>query len=174
MTTTTIDLPDLAKQTTEQLAAGAPARVGFRTESRLTPGTNTAVDITAGRHEFTIDEPPALGGEDTGANPVEHLLAALSACQVITVRVWAAKLGLTVDTVAVDAHGTLDLRGFFGVDPAVRAGFQDIELDLTLTGPETEEAYAELIRVVEAQCPVLDNLTAGVPVTTRAHVAATA
>src|SRR5699024_7554621 len=146
--------------------------VSFSTSSHLTPGTNTAVAISAGTHEFVIDEPPALGGDDTGANPVEHLLAALSACQIITVKVWAAKLGLTVDTVEVKARGNLDLRGFFGVDPSVRPGFQGIEVDLQLAGPESEEAYAELIRVVEAQCPVLDNLTAGVPVTTRASVTA--
>lgn len=174
MTTTTIDLPALAQQTTEGLAGGAPSQVSFTTGSRLRTGTNTTVDVAAGPHGFVIDEPAALGGDNIGANPVEHLLAALSACQIITVQVWAAKLGLTVEDVRVEARGDLDLRGFFGVDPAVRPGFQGIEVDLTISGPESEESYAELIRVVEAQCPVLDNLTAGVPVTARASVAGSA
>ena len=132
----------------------------------LVRGTATEVGITAGKHEFTIDEPPALGGENVGANPVEHLLAALAACQVITVKVWAAKLGLTVDDVTVELAGPIDLRGFFGVDAEVRAGFEEIEVTTRIIGSEPAGAYAELVRKVEEHCPVLDNLTAGVPVRT--------
>src|SRR5699024_8235958 len=125
-------------------------------------GTNTQVEITAGKHEFTIDEPPALGGENVGANPVEHLLAALASCQVITVKVWAAKLGLAVDDVRVELAGPIDLRGFFGVAGDVRAGFGQIEVTTRILGPEPSDAYDELIRKVEEHCPVLDNLTGGV------------
>ena len=132
----------------------------------LVRGTATEVGITAGKHEFTIDEPPALGGENVGANPVEHLLAALAACQVITVKVWAAKLGVTVDDVDVELSGPIDLRGFLGVDAAVRPGLSEIEVTARISGPEPAGAYDELIRKVEEHCPVLDNLTGGVPVRT--------
>jgi uncharacterized OsmC-like protein len=45
------------------------------------------VRVHASSHIFTIDEPESLGGTDNGANPVEHLLASLGACQVITFQV---------------------------------------------------------------------------------------
>lgn len=171
MTNTTapaIDLPELVTQTSTALSGAdrAAATVRFDVQAALAAGTNTQVEITAGKHEFTIDEPPALGGENVGANPVEHLLAALAACQVITVKVWAAKLGLTVDDVKVELAGPIDLRGFFGVDAEVRAGFEEIEVTTRIIGSEPAGAYAELVRKVEEHCPVLDNLTAGVPVRT--------
>src|SRR5699024_7920618 len=70
---------DLVDHTSTALA-GAPeggTTTRFTVRGSLASDTNTQVDITAGRHEFTIDEPPTLGGADSGASPVEHLLAAL-------------------------------------------------------------------------------------------------
>src|SRR6185312_16162090 len=37
----------------------------------------TEVDIKTGAHSFTVDEPPALGGADAAANPVQYALASL-------------------------------------------------------------------------------------------------
>lgn len=159
---------DLVDQTSTALA-GAPAggaATRFTVRGSLAGGTNTQVDITAGQHEFTIDEPPALGGVDSGASPVEHLLAALASCQIITTQVWATKLGLRIDDVSVELTGPIDLRGFLGVEQHVRAGFEDVQVSVRITGPEPAGAYQELIGKVEEHCPVLDNLTAGVPVRT--------
>lgn len=133
--------------------------------SSLVPGTATQVANRARQHEFTIDEPASLGGGDLGANPVEHLLAALGACTVISYQVWAGKLGLTVDSVDVRLHGEIDTRGFFGLDESVRPGFGGIELGITVSGPESDADYRRLADAVEQHCPVLDSLTNGVPVT---------
>lgn len=134
-------------------------------------GTATQVSIQARQHGFTVDEPPALGGDDTGANPVEHLLAALGSCQVITYQVWAQKLGVQIGELSIELAGDIDLRGFLGEDDSVRPGFQNITVEVTLTGPETPQRYAELHETVERHCPVLDNLTTGVPVTSTVNLA---
>lgn len=171
MTATNIDrtastaLGTLVNATVEALAANPTAGVIRPTaQTALIPGSATEVTVRAGEHGFTIDEPAALGGTDLGANPVEHLLASLGACQVITYQVWAAKLGIEIDEVEVDVTGDLDVRGFFGVDEAVRPGFQSIQAKVRISGPETEERYAELTAIVEEHCPVLDVLTNSVPV----------
>jgi uncharacterized OsmC-like protein len=130
----------------------------------LVAGTTTQVSVRAGGHEFTIDEPPILAGTNLGASPVEHLLASLGSCQVITYQVWAAKLGIKIDTIEVTLSGDVDVHGFFGLDPAVRAGFQSIDVAVRLGGPETGERYKELTKLVDEHCPVLDVLTVGVPV----------
>lgn len=158
-------LQQLVSQTSAAVAADpALAVITPAASSGLARGTTTEVRVSAGRHSFTIDEPPTLGGTDLGANPVEHLLAALGACQVITYRVWAAKLGIALDSVDVDVTGRLDVRGFFGVDPSVRPGFESLEVSAVVSGPEDPERYRELTRVVEEHCPVLDVLLNGVPV----------
>jgi uncharacterized OsmC-like protein len=158
-------LRDLLDATAEAIATHPEAAVIHpAVTTSLVPSTATEVVVRAGRHGFTIDEPPVLGGTDLGANPVEHLLASLGSCQVITYQVWAAKLGITVDRIEVDVAGDLDVHGFFGLDPEVRPGFQSIEVNVRLSGPEPVARYVELTTAVEEHCPVLDVLVNAVPV----------
>jgi uncharacterized OsmC-like protein len=142
----------------EGSTAGEPQIIRPEVRTTLVTGTPTEVTVQAGAHGFTIDEPAGLGGTDKGANPVEHLLAALGSCQVITFQVWAGKLGIAVDEIDIALTGELDLRGFFGLDPDVRPGFSSIDVAVQLSGPETPERYQELIDAVERHCPVLDSL----------------
>jgi uncharacterized OsmC-like protein len=125
----------------------------------------TEVDIRTGAHTFTVDEPPALGGADAAANPVQYALASLGSCQAITYRFWAAHLGVELDSLSVRVEGDLDLRGFFGVDDSVRPGFTAVRLEVSVTGPESAERYAELAAAVDQHCPVLDLFQNPVPVT---------
>lgn len=141
-------------------------------QGSLVRGTPTQVAITARQFDFTIDEPASLGGTDQGANPIEHLLAALASCTVISYQVWADKLGLKVDSIDVDLTGDIDLAGFFGTGEGVRPGYEGIELVVRISGPESEGDYRRLEEAVAAHCPVLDNLTHGVPVRTTVEVPA--
>ena len=134
----------------------ANASVSFAARHDLVPGTNTQVQVSIRDHEVTVDEPTALGGGDTAANPVEYALASLGSCQVITYQFWAARLGIRLDSVTVHVDGDLDLHGFFGFDDTTRAGFGDVRVRVELSGPETAERYEELKRQVDDHCPVLD------------------
>ncbi|WP_058037642.1 OsmC family protein [Rhodococcus sp. KB6] len=125
-----------------------------------------ASTISLGKYSVEVDEPAALGGENTAANPVEYYLASLLSCQVVTYRVWADKLGIALDDISARAEGDLDVRGFFGFDDAVRPGFSEVRVVVTLTGPETRERYLELQETVDAHCPVLDLTRNPVPVHT--------
>lgn len=144
--------------TTEGTSIGEPQIIRPEVQTTLVTGTATEVKVKAGAHLFTIDEPAGLGGTDKGANPVEHLLGALGACQVITFQVWASKLGVAVEGIDIELTGELDLRGFFGIDPDVRPGFSSIDVAVQISGPDTEERYQELVEAVERHCPVLDSL----------------
>jgi uncharacterized OsmC-like protein len=125
----------------------------------------TEVDIRTGTHTFKVDEPPALGGADAAANPVQYALASLGSCQAITYRFWAEQLGIPFDSLTVRLEGDLDIRGFFGFDDTVRPGFTAIRVDVRVSGPESAERYAELAAAVDAHCPVLDLFANSVPVT---------
>jgi uncharacterized OsmC-like protein len=135
-------------------ADGAKAAVVFRAAGRGESGV--ATDIRIGRHAILIDEPPALGGTDAAPNPVETVLAGLLSCQVVTYRFWAAKLGIPLDDVQVEAEGDLDVRGFFGLRDGVRPGFGDVRVKVRLTGPASPKQYRELQVAVDQHCPVLD------------------
>lgn len=167
MTATNPSTDQTAADATTTTATTTTAQL-IRPEARTTlvSGTATEVSVQASSHRFTIDEPASLGGTDKGATPVEHLLAALGSCQVITFQVWAEKLGIKLDGVDIALTGEIDLRGFFGQAEGVRPGFQSIDVSVQLSGPESPERYAELTRAVEEHCPVLDGLGNTVPVRT--------
>ena len=138
------------------------AHARFASNSRLTQGFRSEVDIR--QHHLTVDEPPALGGSDAGPNPVELVLAALGACQEITYRAYATALGIPLDAVAVNLEGDLDLRGFLGLNDAVRPGYGAIRGTVQLRSSASPEQLAQLKAAVDAHCPVLDMLSRPVPI----------
>ncbi|OZE79895.1 osmotically inducible protein OsmC [Rhodococcus sp. 15-649-2-2] len=155
MTTSVSHLGGVIAATDDAVQADAKnAQVVFR--GSATAHDAVASTVTLGKYSVEVDEPPALGGENKAANPVEYYLASLLSCQVVTYRVWAEKLGIVVDDISAKAEGDLDVRGFFGFDDAVRPGFGEVRVVVTVTGPETRERYQELQQAVDDHCPVLD------------------
>lgn len=136
----------------------------FRADATAGPGVRSEIRI--GGHTLVADEGPALGGAQAGPNPVEYALAALLSCQVVTYRVWAAKLDVPLDGITLDVEGDLDVRGFLGFDDAVRPGLGGVRVRVTLDGPADPQRYRELAAAVDAHCPVLDLFRNRTPVTT--------
>ncbi len=159
--------------TTEAVGADpANAQATVQAQGHLVGPTEVA--LRSGRHSITVDEPAALGGEDAGASPVNYALVSLASCQAITYRFWAEQLGIALDDVEVKVEADLDLRGFFGLDDDVRAGFGEVRVQVTPKGPESPERYEELARTVDEHCPVLDLFANATPVSTTVAVPAPA
>ena len=135
----------------------------FESRSALHEGLRSEAVMRA--HKLVVDEPPELGGTDAGPNPVELILAALGTCQEITYRAYATALGIPLDRVAVNLMGTIDLKGFFAVDDAVRPGYQKITGTVRLESTASDEQLEILRNAVNAHCPVLDIIQNRVPVT---------
>lgn len=138
------------------------AKTIFRSRSRLRQGFRSEVELR--EHRVVVDEPAALGGTDSGPNPVELILAALGTCQEITYRAYATALGIEVESVAVELEGDLDLRGFLAVAPSVRPGYEQIRGTVRIASSASAEQLERLRDVVNAHCPVLDILRNDVPV----------
>ncbi|KQU61512.1 osmotically inducible protein OsmC [Rhodococcus sp. Leaf278] len=165
MTTSVSHLGGVIAATDDAVQADAKnAQVVFR--GSATAHDAVASTITLGKFSVEVDEPPALGGENKAANPVEYYLASLLSCQVVTYRVWAEKLGIVVDDIKAKAEGDLDVRGFFGFDENVRPGFGEVRVVVTITGPESRERYEELQKAADDHCPVLDLTRNPTPIRT--------
>jgi uncharacterized OsmC-like protein len=113
---------------------------------------------------FTLDEPPKIGGEDAGCNPVELLLAALGTCQEIVYAAYAAVLDIPLDSVKINVKGYLDLQGLLSLDDTVPPGYKDIQFETIIESPADEETILKLAKIVETHCPVLDTLSRKIPV----------
>lgn len=69
--------------------------------------------------EIVADEPNELLGENTAPNPQELLMAALNACMSVGYAANAAMMGIKIHSTEIETDGTLDLRGFTGIDESV-------------------------------------------------------
>lgn len=131
--------------------------VVFRAETKWEEDTLCSVSIRD-FPSFAIDEPPELGGKDSSYNPVELVLAALGTCQEIMYSAYASVMDIKLDSVEVDVRGYLDLKGLFGMEEGVPAGFKKISFDTRISSDADDEALKQLIDTVENHCPVLDIL----------------
>lgn len=156
-------LKDIIVATQADLRANpAHAVATFSADSRQIEGLRSEAKIR--QCSVTVDEPPGLGGTDSGPNPVEFVLAALATCQEITYRAYATALGIPLESVSVKLEGSLDLRGFFAVKEGVRAGFNNVRGVVNLKSSASAAELAKLKDIVDAHCPVLDILRDPVPV----------
>ena len=129
--------------------------VTFAADTALVDDYRTTVKIRD--FDFVVDEPPLIGGADSGPTPVELVLAALGTCQEIVYATYARVLGIPLDGVSVRAEGRVDLRGFFGVSD-VPAGFQDVTFTVEIDSKADPVDVQRLVSEVNAHCPVLDIL----------------
>lgn len=108
---------------------------------------------------FDIDEPRELGGSNQFANPQEHLIAALNACMIVGYAAQCAVRGITIESLAIETRGEIDLRGFLGIDPAVPAGYESLSYAVSIKGSGTREAFAEVHEAVMATSPNFYNMS---------------
>ncbi len=112
-----------------------------------------------------FDEPPALAGADAAPNPVEQILAALGACLTTTFVANASLQGIALESVEVEVHGDLDLRGFLGLSTTVNPGFDSVQVELKVRSTASAAQIEALARQAEATCPVSATFQRHVAVT---------
>jgi len=127
-------------------------RGGFRSEAR-------SRDFAPTRS----DEPPALGGDDTAANPVEQLLGALGNCLAVGYAANATAAGIELKGLRIELEGDLDLHTFLGLADG-NAGFEIIRASVAIDSDAPAEEITELHEKVVATSPVGHTLARAVPV----------
>ena len=123
--------------------------------ARASIGTvDYATSITTGHHTLNADEGPRLGGKDTGPAPYDLLTAALGACTVITLRMYAERKQWPVTAVHADIH--------FGRE----GGKEHVDRLLTIEGAVDEEQKKRMAEIAE-RTPVTLTLKAGLEIRTK-------
>lgn len=118
---------------------------------------------------LTIDEPPVLLGTDRHPNPGEYLLHALAGCLTSAIVYHAAARGIAIEAIESTIEGDVDLRGFLGLDPNVRSGFEQIRIGFRIKADLPDEQLKELCDLGPRFSPMFDSITKGVPVDVRAE-----
>ena len=123
-------------------------------------------DIIIGPHLLSADEPPGLGGTDTGPTPYQLLSAALGACTTMTMRMYANRKGLPLDRARVlVSHDKIHATDCD--DCETRDGKVDVfKRDIDLQGPLNDEQRQSLL-VIADKCPVHRTLHSEIHIETR-------
>jgi len=122
-------------------------------------------DITAGAHSMVADEPRALGGTGKGPTPYELLLAALSSCMAMTLRMYADRKRWPLESVRIQLRTESAHEKDCEKCAEADVGIPRIKRKIDLEGPLTEEQRARLLQVAD-RCPVKQTLGLGLVVET--------
>ena len=114
---------------------------------------------TMERH-FTLrgDHPQELLGNNTGATAIETALAALGACMTGTFAVQATARGVAIDELEVDLECTIDLNGFFGIQP-IPPGLRDVRVTYRVESNANDQTLREILDATRTLSPVHDTFT---------------
>ncbi len=129
-----------------------------RSETRVDGYTIGGTKV-ARSFQITADEPFELLGENTAPNPQELLMAALNACVMVGYVANAAARGITLEKLEIETHGELDLRGFLGIDPNVRPGYETVHYTVRIKGDGTPEQFREIHETVLRTSPNYFNVS---------------
>jgi uncharacterized OsmC-like protein len=157
-----LDLETMLK-TSEHVAANPDDGKGsFETVTEWRDG---AVAVTRAR-SFTIetDEPTPLGRTDSAIDPMELLLASLGTCLTIGWVTHANRRGVDFRDFKISVRAPYDLRGYLGLDAAVRPGFTSLAYDVEVDSDADPAVLEEIKAAAEKGSPMLDNIRNATPI----------
>lgn len=122
------------------------------------------MQIQAGQHAMVADEPASVGGRDLGGNPYDYLLASLGACTAMTLRMYADRKELPLESVTVHlshrkVHATdqaaciADGASEAPSHPGTQAMIDTIDRVIVLEGDLSSGERDKLLSIAD-KCPV--------------------
>jgi len=125
-------------------------------ETRTGKFTNAVV--TGSGHMLIADEPPSVGGDDTGPTPYDLLLAALGACKSMTMRMYADRKGYKLGRAEVRlSHDKIHAEDCEQCE--TETGKVDrIMTEITISGDLSENERQKIFEIAE-RCPVHRTMT---------------
>ena len=116
-----------------------------RTRARLKPGLECEIEDGAWR--LTVGMGEKAGGNNAGPSPGTFGRGALASCLAIGYSMWAARLGVPINSLDVEVAADYDVRGELGVSDDVFPGYLRVRYTVTVNSPASE---ADVLRVIDA------------------------
>jgi uncharacterized OsmC-like protein/alpha-beta hydrolase superfamily lysophospholipase len=126
-------------------------------------------EIAVGAHRFFADEPLDAGGNDSGPNPYDLLLAALGACTAMTLRLYAERKALRLDRVTVRLRHAKIYAADCETCETKEGKIDRIEREIELAGALDAGERARLLEIAD-KCPIHRTLTSEVDIATTERI----
>jgi uncharacterized OsmC-like protein len=125
-----------------------------RTLVRLKPGLEC--ELTEGDWHLTIAMSAKSGGTNAGPNPGVLGRGALGSCLALGYAMWAARMGVPLDSLEILVEADYDSRGELGIDEAVPPGYLEVRYVVTVASPAPEEDVQRVIETADRYSPYRD------------------
>jgi len=106
-----------------------------------------------------IDEPEQLGGTNTQPNPQELLLSAMNSCMMVGYAALATLEGIEIESLEIQTKGDIDLRGFLGLSPDVKPGYDSLQYTVRIKSNGTDEQLRRIHETVQKTSPNYFNIS---------------
>jgi putative redox protein len=111
--------------------------------------------VNSDGHNFIVDEPESLNGENLGPSPGSLSRAALASCSAITMRMYANRKKWPVQDLKVHVDYELKIEEVNGKKIRKEIFYKEVEIEGELTEEQKKRMYA-----IAAKCPVHRTLEA--------------
>ncbi len=108
------------------------------------------------RFSFRADHPTL--GHGHGPTPQEYVLHALAACITAGVATGAAARNIELRSVSSKVSADIDVRGVLGIDPDVRKGFSNVDVEFEVDADCDDETMDALVAAGTKYSAVYDML----------------
>jgi uncharacterized OsmC-like protein len=125
-----------------------------RTKVRLKPGLEC--ELTEGPWKLTIGMGEKSGGTNAGPNPGVLGRGALASCLAMGYAMWAARLGVRLDSLEVEVEADYDNRGELGVSTEVPPGYTQVRYIVTVASPAPEADVRRVLDTADTFSPYRD------------------
>lgn len=109
--------------------------------------------------EFSYKADHPTLGHGHGPTPQEYVLHALAACITAGIATGAAARNIKLNRVSSQVSANIDVRGVLGVDPDVRKGFSDVQVDVDIDADCSDEQKDALLAGGAKYSAVFDMLS---------------
>ncbi|CAN5887345.1 OsmC family protein [soil metagenome] len=113
---------------------------------------------------------PMAGGFGDDPCSGDLLMAALAACQEVTLRMVASAMNIHLDQVDITVEGDMDFQGTMGTNPDTPVGFTNIRTNVHITADAPSDRLERLAQRAEKYCVVNATLRESPEMTTEINV----
>jgi uncharacterized OsmC-like protein len=132
----------------------AVGRNTARTRVRLKPGLEC--EVTEGQWTLTVAMSEKSGGTNAGPNPGVLGRGALGSCLALGYAMWAARMGVELDSLEVEIEADYDSRGELGISDDVPPGYTQVRYIVTVASHAPEADVQRVIDTADRCSPYRD------------------
>jgi uncharacterized OsmC-like protein len=156
------------------LLAARPGKGQLSASSRAVLKPGLECSVTEGPYALKVAMTTKYAGTGDGPSPGVLGRAALASCLALGYGMWAARLGVPLDSLEVEVTADFDVRGELGVSDDVRPGYGAVRYIVTVTSTSPEADVLRVLDTADRYSPYRDIFSRGVPLAREVRLSAAA